>query len=146
MVLDKLYPKGSLSFDYIKKTLLDNDDRFHPKLSLEVDLEEYARKLQKNAHTLLLEDAESLVGFVFFYIFEPDQEVVYISLICSLRKGNGKRLYHDFLKSLPTKIKEVQLEVSCDNLNAINFYKKLGFQKLKKVHQKNKLLLKKNIG
>ena len=49
-------------------------------------------------------------------------------------KGNGRKLIETFLNDLESKkIKGVHLIVSKDNQNAVGFYQKIGFQKIKEL-------------
>lgn len=121
------FQKLELSFEFIYSLLARVDERFSPKLSTEFDLSDYAKKLQKRANCIIIEEKNGIVGFVFFYIIEPKQKSAYITLICSLVNGYGKNLYAEFLNKLPSQINEILLEVDRSNHQALKFYDKLGF-------------------
>ena len=142
-MLVKKYQKGSLELKFIKKLIHENENRFVPSLSKEIDIPKYAKKLCENANCLLLEDnSHNIIGFVFYYhITEKPKPALYISLICSVKKGFGQKLYRELLKHESPLINNITLEVDKNNKQALSFYEKMGFLPIKAKSNGNKLIL-----
>ena len=69
-----------------------------------------------------------IIGFVHFFHVKDEIEIIKICIIKShQRKNYGSMLINEIKK---LKIKKIFLEVSVQNVNAINFYLKNGFKKI----------------
>lgn len=84
-----------------------------------------------------------------FYDVEIKEDSAHIHEI-QIKKGEqGKGLGSDILKyiekSLPKKIKTITLHVFKDNVNAFNFYKKLGYYISREAHSGSSYLMKKEL-
>ena len=70
---------------------------------------------------------EKMVGFVVVMISENFAEIVSIAVLQSYRRLKIATILLNHILCNNNKILEIFLEVSFDNLNAINFYKNFGF-------------------
>ena len=71
---------------------------------------------------------QKIIGFVCFYHVKDEIEIIQICIIKSYQRKNYGSLIIDKMKNL--NIKKIFLEVSVENVNAINFYLKNGFKKI----------------
>ena len=69
-----------------------------------------------------------IIGFVYFFHVKDEIEIIKICIIKSHQRKNYGSILINEIKKL--KIKKIFLEVSIENVNAINFYLKNGFQKI----------------
>ena len=73
-------------------------------------------------------EEKKIVGFVSFFHVKDEIEIIKICIIKSHQRKNYGSILINEIKKL--KIKKIFLEVSIENVNAINFYIKNGFQKI----------------
>jgi len=69
-----------------------------------------------------------IIGFVCFFHVRDEIEIIKICIIKSHQRKNYGSILINEVKKL--NIKKIFLEVSIENVNAINFYLKNGFQKI----------------
>ena len=69
-----------------------------------------------------------IIGFVCFFHVRDEIEIIKICIIRSHQRKNYGSILINEIKKL--NIKKIFLEVSIENVNAINFYLKNGFQKI----------------
>ena len=69
-----------------------------------------------------------IIGFVCFFHVRDEIEIIRICIIKSHQRKNYGSILINEIKKL--NIKKIFLEVSIENVNAINFYLKNGFQKI----------------
>lgn len=123
----------------IQKRLSHNDalnlleyssDFYIPKLSSEVDLEVFAKKLSRHANFLLCELGESICGYTAYYV-NPNAKQIYITLICVdpafQQRGLGRLMLKYLVDNYTNKALSIALEVVKYNNIALNFYKHEGF-------------------
>ena len=80
------------------------------------------------SHVIWKIEEKKIIGFVYFFYVKDEIEIVKIGIIKShQRKSYGSILINEIKK---LKIKKIFLEVSEQNINAINFYFKNGFKKI----------------
>lgn len=86
--------------------------------------------LNPNAFSLVFEDKKKIIGSLILYTDGNGAKVLTIGVHPSFRrKGIGKKLMFEaeaIVKSL--KLSNINLEVSTNNVPAINLYTSLGFQ------------------
>ena len=89
---------------------------------------------------------KQIIGFLQFSLNKSDCDIISIGVTQKFQKmGHGKLLV-EYLKSL--NLKNIFVEVSTNNINAINFYHRLNFSKIGlrknyyKKHRSDALLLK----
>ena len=73
-------------------------------------------------------EEKKIIGFVSFYHVKDEIEIIKICIIKSYQRKNYGSLLINEIKKL--KIKKIFLEVSVENINAINFYIKNGFEQI----------------
>ena len=87
------------------------------------------KSFKKNvSHVIWKIEKIKIIGFVYFFHVKDEIEIIKICIIKShQRKNYGSKLINEIKK---LKIKKIFLEVSVQNINAINFYLKNGFKKI----------------
>ena len=87
------------------------------------------KSFEMNAsHVIWKIEKINIIGFVYFFRVKDEIEIIKICIIKSQQNKNYGSLLIDEIKKL--KIKKIFLEVSIENINAINFYLKNGFQRI----------------
>ena len=99
-------------------------DLFHDPISI-VELENY---LNEDAIKIWKLQTTKIIGFVCFYHVKDEVEILKIGVLKSYQRKKYGSLIINEIKKL--KIKKIFLEVSEQNINAINFYFKNGFKKI----------------
>ena len=80
------------------------------------------------SHVIWKIEKIKIIGFVCFFHVRDEIEIIKICIIKSHRRKNYGSILINEIKKL--NIKKIFLEVSIENVNAINFYLKNGFQKI----------------
>ncbi len=70
-----------------------------------------------------------IIGFVIFYHVRDEIEIIQIGIMKSYQRRNYGSLIVNKIKKLKD-IRKIFLEVSVENIQAINFYLKNGFKKI----------------
>ena len=83
---------------------------------------------KQTSHVIWKIEEKKIIGFVSFFYVKDEIEIIKICIIKSHQRKNYGSMLIDKIKKL--KIKKIFLEVSVENINAINFYLKNGFQKI----------------
>ena len=87
--------------------------------------------LKNKNYIILVNDEEEINGLIIVYknidYYELEAIVVDIE---SRKKGIATNLITYFIENYLTKNDEILLEVRVDNINAINLYKKFGFENI----------------
>ena len=98
------------------------------------------KTLEKHSsHVIWKIEEKKILGFVSFFHVKDEIEIIRICIIKSYQRKNYGSILINEIKKL--KIKKIFLEVSVENINAINFYLKNGFKKIgvrKGYYSKNK--------
>ena len=102
----------------IEKSMFKNSVSVDGLKSFEMNASHVIWKIQKI----------KIIGFVYFFHVEDEIEIIRICIIKSQQNKNYGSLLIDEIKKL--KIKKIFLEVSTENINAINFYLKNGFHRI----------------
>ena len=102
----------------IEKSMFKNSVTVDGLKSFEMNASHVIWKIQKI----------KIIGFVYFFHVEDEIEIIRICIIKSQQNKNYGSLLIDEIKKM--KIKKIFLEVSTENINAINFYLKNGFQRI----------------
>ena len=80
------------------------------------------------SHVIWKIEEKKIIGFAYFFYVKDEIEIAKIGIIKShQRKNYGSMLINEIKK---LKIKKIFLEVSVQNMKAINFYFKNGFKKI----------------
>ena len=93
-----------------------------------VYLEDFENCFNKDTFKIWKISTEKIIGFVCFYHVKDEIEIVQICIDKSYQRKNYGSLIINKIKNLD--IKKIFLEVSVENSQAINFYKKNGFKKI----------------
>ena len=80
------------------------------------------------SHVIWKIEKIKIIGFVCFFHVRDEIEIIKICIIKSHQRKNYGSILINEIKKL--NIKKICLEVSIENVNAINFYLKNGFQKI----------------
>ena len=80
------------------------------------------------SHVIWKIEKIKIIGFVCFFHVRDEIEIIKICIIKSHQRKNYGSILIKEIKKL--NIKKIFLEVSVENVNAINFYLKNGFQKI----------------
>ena len=80
------------------------------------------------SHVIWKIEKIKIIGFVCFFHVRDEIEIIKICIIKSHQRKNYGSILINEIKKL--NIKKIFLEVSIENVNAINFYFKNGFQKI----------------
>ncbi|EPY2277510.1 GNAT family N-acetyltransferase [Clostridium sporogenes] len=120
------------SINETSRIIYEFDKVFEPSLSERIsDLNAYAEKLYKKAVIFAVTEQDNFIGFVAFYVNKNDK-ISYLTQIGvkeNLQNKNiGKTLLELCIKiSRDNGITSIKLEVFNNNIKAIEFYKKYGF-------------------
>ena len=93
-----------------------------------ISLNELKSFEMNESHVIWKIEKIKIIGFVYFFHVKDEIEIIRICIIKSQQNKNYGSLLIDEIKRL--KIKKIFLEVSTENINAINFYLKNGFQRI----------------
>ena len=80
------------------------------------------------SHVIWKIEKIKIIGFVCFFHVRDEIEIIKICIAKSHQRKNYGSILINEIKKL--NIKKIFLEVSIENVNAINFYLKNGFQKI----------------
>lgn len=116
----------------IAEHLLLCDADFVPPLSDRVDLNDYAQKIARKAMRFEAWSNDTLVGLVAAYCNDQMNHIAYITSVSVLKAWTGKgiatRLVHHCIEyARAMGMRQVRLEVACDNKQAVRLYAKSGF-------------------
>ena len=126
------YQTKTASTEEIYLHLKECNDSFIPPLNQKVDLKEYARKIAEKAITFEAWADTTLVGLVAVYFNDFKNRVGYITNVSVVNDHKGKKIAYDLINNSIEYAKQfnfhqIELEVSPDNQQAIQLYKKFKF-------------------
>ena len=92
----------------------------------------YLEKLADHAELVVHQNKYGILGYVFFYCNAPDKKAAYITLIGTSAQARGKGVGYGLLQHVLHTSKQrgfltCHLEVRKNNIQALNFYQKIGF-------------------
>ena len=93
-----------------------------------ISLNELKSFEMNESHVIWKIEKIKIIGFVCFFHVRDEIEIIRICIIKSHQRKNYGSILINEIKKLD--IKKIFLEVSIENVNAINFYLKNGFQKI----------------
>lgn len=108
------------------------DSTFIPTLSSRLDINEYAKKICKNAQTLEAWADDELIGLVAIYSNSPDRVTAFITSVSVLPKWQGRGIATQLLADCILRMQmmgfaHIELEVGPNNKTAVALYSKQGF-------------------
>ena len=100
-------------------------------LSQKIDLEEYSKKIVRNADVFLALDNESIVGIVVGYNNDKELKISNMSILVVLNeyqgKGIARKLVNNFLDLAKNKKME-KVKLSTVDARALKLYESLNFK------------------
>ena len=113
--------------EFLKKI----DSLFKIPLSQKIDLEEYSKKIVRNADVFLALDNESIVGIVVGYNNDKELKISNMSILVVLNeyqgKGIARKLVNNFLNLAKNKKME-KVKLSTVDARALKLYESLNFK------------------
>ena len=113
--------------EFLKKI----DSLFKIPLSQKINLEEYSKKIIRNADVFLAFDSESIVGIVVGYNNDKELKISNMSILVVLNeyqgKGIAKKLVNNFLDLAKNKKME-KVKLSTVDARALKLYESLNFK------------------
>lgn len=113
--------------EFLKKI----DSLFKIPLSQKIDLEEYSKKIVRNADVFLALDNESIVGIVVGYNNDKELKISNMSILVVLNeyqgKGIARKLVNNFLDLAKNKKME-KVKLSTVDARALKLYESLNFK------------------
>ena len=108
------------------------NDNFIPPLDKKVNLAEYSQKLADKSITFEAWLNDELIGLVAAYLNDLENHVGHITSVSVVKDHNGKGIAMELLDrcieyARRQNFKHITLEVSEDNLGAVQLYKKFDF-------------------
>ena len=106
---------------------------FTPPLNTYVDLNDYCKKLKSFASNFEIWENDKLVSLIAVYMNNLDSKTAFISNVSVEEKFQGLGLASKLLKnvieeSIQKGFEKIMLQVRPNNKNAIELYKKFGFE------------------
>lgn len=142
--MDFRYTFSTLSFEEVRRFLLETDKEFPTPLSESVDINDYARKLSTYSDFSLCYYGDELIGMISCYTNRPPMG--YISNVCVKKDYQGRGVFQGMFVCLLDKVKHkkisvIRAEVDIFNYSAINTYLKRGFILVEARAESRKLLI-----
>lgn len=120
----------------VKTVLYALEDAYNPVLSKRIEnFDSYVQKLAEGAENFCVYNEEGKpIGFIAFYANNLETRTAYISQLVvktqNQKSGIGKQLIERCFQEAKAKnMNCIRLEVRNDNVNAQQFYKRMGFIK-----------------
>ena len=128
--------KKKKSSSEIVKYFTEHHKLFSPPLESRIDLKVFSQKIYDNAIQFWAIDSctQKNVGFMACYFNFPEKVYGYITTISVVESMQGLGLGEELVKKAIECGKErgfrsIRLEVNLQNIRAISFYRRLGFEK-----------------
>jgi len=130
--LNLTYQTKTASTEEIYLHLKKCNNDFIPPLDQKVNLHEYSKKIFEKAITFEAWINKILVGLVAVYFNDVEKYFGYITNVSVLKDYKGKRIAYELMNRCIEYAKQhnfdqIILEVSSDNYEAIQLYKKFNF-------------------
>ena len=105
------------------------DQYFHPCLSSRVNIEDFSKKLSKNADWILYEEDERTAGYIAFYS-NIDAGIYYMTSYCEMPSNHKilEMMVSYLISNAPSSIYEIRFRCRKDNIYDLEFYKRNGFE------------------
>lgn len=136
------YNENSINEELLFSFLKYTDDEFTPSLSSRVNLENYAKKMCDNAYLFEAFYNNELIALVAMYANDIISKKAYITYVYCKKEYRKLGIANQLIKNAFKKLEEINfkscsLEVSVDNIPAINLYSKFNFIVTKKQQEKS---------
>ncbi len=131
------FREGTASEESIQVHLEACDGSFTPRLSLKVNIGEYAKKIGARAWTFEAWSGDALVGLVAAYLDDRSTRTGFITSVSVAKEFMGSGIASTLLARCLARSREegmvaIALEVSRESRAAIHLYEKLGFAELER--------------
>lgn len=128
-----IYKENSIDENLLLELIKSSDFEFNPSLSSRVNLHDYAKKLHDNGSLFEAYIDGKLVALVAMYANDNVTKKAYITYVYCKKEYRKLGIANQLIKNAFEKLKEnnfksVSLEVTTDNIPAVNLYKKFGFE------------------
>ncbi len=130
------YKTKSALTEEIYSHLKECNENFIPPLEEKVNIMNYSKKIFENAITFEAWNEKILVGLIAAYLNDTENKSAFITNVSTIKSYMGKGIAKELMKmcinySKNYNFKEINLEVSSKNADALNLYLKYGFVKNK---------------
>ncbi|RLA79190.1 MAG: hypothetical protein DRG78_13450 [Epsilonproteobacteria bacterium] len=142
------YKIKTLRKDDILNYLLCCNKDFIPVLDLNTDLNEFSDKIFENTITFEAWNKQTLIGLTSAYFNDFENQTGFINHVSVLKEYRRKHISKSLLTqcinyAIKKGFESIKLEVTKDNMAAIDLYNKLGFFSEKNINKK--ILMKKQL-
>lgn len=118
-----------LGYNEILPLLQKVDGEFDPPFFKEVDMKQYAQKLQQYGHFIIAKVEDDLAGLAVYYR-NDEEKYLYIPLFVCIKKYAGNRigsLLLQKMREINLTFLHIRLQVLKSNDSALRFYQRNGF-------------------
>lgn len=124
---------NTLTLQELESLLNSSSNYFVPPLSTQVDIKQYSEKLYNHADIIYgIDNTNQVIAYLAYYINTKES---FITSVCVMPSAQGtsvsKLLFQFYEQNIKDKVSTIRLEVHSDNLKAIAYYKKRGFNIVK---------------
>lgn len=139
---------GKLSFEQVRRFLMETDKEFPTPLSAHIDIDVYAKKLSEFSDFAVCWDGDDVIGMISCYMNRPP--IGYMSNACIKKQYQAQKVFSKLFHQLLINAKErgvlrFQLEVDAINYNARRIYEHYGFRELSVNAETRKSLMELNL-
>jgi ribosomal protein S18 acetylase RimI-like enzyme len=126
------YRMNYASIDDILLHLFRCDSNFVPRLSARTELVGYSTKVVSSAARFEAWSDDELIGLAAVYCNDFEQRIAFITNMSVLKASMGKGVAtqltaHCIEHAKRLGMRQLSLDVACDNARAVKLYKKMGF-------------------
>ena len=127
-----IYKQNTATDSQVLTHLLKCDNDFVQTLSKKVDIPAYSTRIVQNSITFEAWENDELVGLVAAYFNDQVNKTGFITNVSTVKDQMGKGIASNLMKRCieyaeENNFREIGLEVSAENENAIQLYKKFNF-------------------
>ena len=135
---------GKLSFEEVRRFLMETDQEFLTPLSTHINIDAYAKKLSLYSDFSICRDDKSIVGMISCYTNQPPMG--YISNVCVKKQYQDQRVFSRLYRTLLHQVELrgisiIRLEVDSRNEKAQSVYRHFGFNSLETDAVSGKILM-----
>ena len=132
----KHFQPGNISKECVARFLLKMHNQYWVDKKIGLDIDQYSAKLAAQSVAFVcLDEANNISAALFGYANDLTERIGFVSYIGKVKevpRGVATQLHARFVEyARNVGMKWIRLEVRNSNLNAISFYKKLGYELLK---------------
>ena len=137
--LEITYSLKTADAELIHAHLEECSDQFKPPLDEKVDIRTYSKKLFDRSLTFEAWSGQYLVGLIAAYFNDVETGSGYITSVSTAENYQGQGIATELMTrcinyAQQNRFDKISLEVSNENNEAIEFYKKFGFLNIEKMN------------